>query len=1467
MYMLKRRLGCLWLAMVMVLQLCMPVWAEGTDPDPDAPGYTYNIMTDTKDTIADDGAIKVALQDALMKDEADNYYFELSESYFTSKYNDHQFVGWFSTYKGYNDSGNVPWVFYDESDGADNGNATKVTDSSTIIAVWTEKFFVTFNANGGTPEPEKQLVENSVTEPSTDPTKAYNIFAGWNKGATEVTFPLEITENTTLTAQWTPFSVDYNLNDTNASVTQNGSLNVSSGEVVAPTVTNSDTSKTFKEWNTKIDGSGESIALPATVPESKFTDGTLTLYAIWEDETPTPPEDTTTEYTATFTVESFSSTANNGAIITVTYDLASDETITFSDILAKMTDDDKAKLTSVGYDFDGWYTENTYTTKVNNSDTVSNNVSYFAKWTETTVTPPATTQYKVTFMNGTTEVAEKTVDDGTTVAEPDTSSMTAPTGKVFKEWNEGATGNGTTWTFTDGVSVNTVTENTTLYAIWQDAPSDDTSFKVYLNILESSAADQAARFLEYTVTNETTSLNDILATFSTSNMEELGAPADYMLDGWYYTYSSGSLTGSVSATTAITETKTYYAQWVEIPEVQEPFTVILNIAALADSSAGAGDGVAARTISYNSDAAITLENLLEIKLTDTEKEMLVLSGYALDGWYGDSKFTIPMSDSSVLSTDITVYARWACTVTFDLNSGTYNNAYTMSSVTGVVPGATIDKPDEDKLNRNDYNFVGWFVKTGTGYSPEDKQWNFDTDTVSANMTLYAKWDIVRMRTVTVNLMGGTIFGYDGNEWTESVEVGHLVTYPGTPTLFGYIFTGWMQDVDGDDDTSNDEEWDFYSDTVEDNMYIYATWTIDTSDPVISIQVTTAPNIIEYFEGETFDPTGLILYAITAESQSETVVYSATNAVLFDFSPDLSTALTLGLEEITVTYKGCSAVIPISVTEEIVEYFTFGTVRDAAGNTVEGAIVRLYRGDTVIADGSAVTNENGYYEFMNVAPGNYNLTVTYGYKSRNFFLYIPASSNELEDIYLPSGNVSSNVYVYDAVPYLYVSGLDEAATYLSTGESDNDIINVSLEFTACNADYDKEYIQAYKNEFDNLISYFDISLYKNLTFTNNDTSARVRISEVDPLIQIALEIPEEFQGMETYTVYRMHNNVLEKLSMATVTDPSTVTEECITVNAAKTQIVIYARKFSTYALSYSNVQTEDNEYGDTQLEEYRYTITPRKVVNGIETTNQDWGGNFYLSNSYPIHSTKVMIYPTCHSGFVVSQIEALDSNGNTVAVQVDASGVYYFTQGSSAVTLTVYFSNPELPVSPEGYQGFFDVSEGEWYYDSVIKAAHLDIMAGIGGGFFNPKGTTTRGMIVQILYNLSGSPEISQYSGFYDVDPYKYYAKAVNWAKSYNVVSGYSDGSFRPEEFITREELATILFSYAEYSPDVTPILWPFAVEYGDQFAISPWATTAVTWCTNKGVFTGKGANLFMPNDLTTRAEVATCILALIGQSV
>jgi len=196
------------------------------------------------------------------------------------------------------------------------------------------------------------------------------------------------------------------------------------------------------------------------------------------------------------------------------------------------------------------------------------------------------------------------------------------------------------------------------------------------------------------------------------------------------------------------------------------------------------------------------------------------------------------------------------------------------------------------------------------------------------------------------------------------------------------------------------------------------------------------------------------------------------------------------------------------------------------------------------------------------------------------------------------------------------------------------------------------------------------------------------------------------------------------------------------------------------------------------------------------------------------------------------------------------------------------SGLEVPEEPAG-AAFDDVAEGDWYCDAVSYAVEKGMMNGVGEGKFDPKGLTTRGMVVTILYRLAGSPEVSGESKFWDVKEGDWYYDAVLWANENGIAHGYDEidpqikgggGAFGANDYITRAQFATMLYRYEQLQGGGFAELWSFELEYDDVGDIAEFALEPISWCVMKGVITGRTEKTIVPAGDATRAEIATMFM-------
>ena len=226
------------------------------------------------------------------------------------------------------------------------------------------------------------------------------------------------------------------------------------------------------------------------------------------------------------------------------------------------------------------------------------------------------------------------------------------------------------------------------------------------------------------------------------------------------------------------------------------------------------------------------------------------------------------------------------------------------------------------------------------------------------------------------------------------------------------------------------------------------------------------------------------------------------------------------------------------------------------------------------------------------------------------------------------------------------------------------------------------------------------------------------------------------------------------------------------------------------------------------------------------------------------------------GYELDELTVTDKNGDSVKVTYKDDNKYTFKMPGSSVTVEATFQavKEESPVD-----AFLDINTAAWYYDAVKYVVENGLMSGTGTYTFEPNTTLSRGMIAQMLYALEGKPSVSATNSFTDVSANDWYAKAASWAQSKGIITGYDDGRFAPNDPLTREQLALILYNYAQSKGYDTSAKADLS-KYVDGSSTSAWAQTAMTWAVGEGLLSGRGLNMLYPTGTATRAEVAQIMM-------
>jgi uncharacterized repeat protein (TIGR02543 family) len=614
----------------------------------------------------------------------------------------HTLAGWYS-----DAACTTPWDF-----------ATgKVTSAMTLYAKWTiNTYTVTFNATGGSSVPSENVTHgNTVSQPAAT-SKPGHSFVGWYRDAAYTT-PWDfangkVTEAMTLYAKWTinRYTVTFNANGGGSVPSQT----IAYGNTVTQPTPPAKAGYTFIGWYADA-----SFTTLWNFPSNTVTCDT-TLHAKWA-------ENSKKTFTVTFE-------ANGGSGV-------DKQLVVEGDTVKKPT-----QPTKTGHIFVGWCSDAACTLLWNFTiDKVTGDVTLYAKWTAIT--------YTVTFAtNGGGSVPLQTIAYGNTVTQP---TPPAKAGYTFIGWYADANF-ATLWNF----ATSTITCDTTLYARWVE-----NSKKTFTVTFEANGGSSVDR--------QTVVEGDTVKKPSTPTK------AGYIFIGWYSNANFATLWNF--STNTVMGDMTLYARWVE--NSKKTFTVTFE--------ANGGSSVDRQTV---------VEGDTVKKPTTPTK-----AGHSFGGWCSDIACTTPWDfTSGKVAGNMTLYAKWTAilyTVTFDANGGDNVSPQT------IAYGSTVRQPVPP--TKAGHTFIGWYADASFA-----TLWNFSTDVVMGNMTLYAKWveNSKKTFTVTFETNGGTSVD------RQTVTEGDTVRKPTPPTKAGHIFVGWCSDV------ACTTPWNFTTDKVTGNVTLYAKWT-------------------------------------------------------------------------------------------------------------------------------------------------------------------------------------------------------------------------------------------------------------------------------------------------------------------------------------------------------------------------------------------------------------------------------------------------------------------------------------------------------------------------------------------------------------------------------------------------------------------------------------------------------------------
>jgi hypothetical protein len=551
------------------------------------------------------------------------------------------------------------------------------------------------------------------------------------------------------------------------------------------------------------------------------------------------------------------------------------------------------------------------------------------------------------------------------------------------------------------------------------------------------------------------------------------------------------------------------------------------------------------------------------------------------------------------------------------------------------------------------------------------------------------------------------------------------------------------------------------------------------------------------------------------------------------------------------------------------YAIGGTVLE--GDPVSNAanvVVTLMLGSRQI--GQTVTGADGAFGFANVVPGVYNLVANKDGVTQTVMVTVKDEAVTNQTITMPAGKLNSVVEIKAGSPAIVVGDLEKAFTQQDKTDAASKTVELRLTAGVKAADSANNAQQ----EIEKKAGSVDLFLEFTLTKTVDGTSSTLNSSPV--LLAAVITLPAELQGKDSYTVYRYHGAEVQILTTTANTDG-----EKIEVGKDKTTITVYTKNFSAYAIQ---GVTYSGGGGDVITS---YTIS----------ASAGEGGSISPSGKVSVTGGSKTFIITANEGYDITDIKV-------DGVSVGAVSSYTFSNVGANHTIEAVFERKEnavLPyyiengkeiyigfasdasgtmtyIAPEGAtvlfrenpKSFTDIA-GHWAKDNIDFVTERELFLGTGGGDFSPQSGMTRAMFATVigrLYERSyGKILQKDEHAFTDVDYDAYYGAYIDWASENNILTGIGGGLFKPDQEITRQEMAAILYRFAKFlnvSPSESDKTKP---NFPDAADIASWAAEAASYCQQTGIITGRSGGYFVPQGTVTRAEVAAILQRFIESSV
>ncbi|MFA9423116.1 MAG: S-layer homology domain-containing protein, partial [Sedimentibacter sp.] len=507
------------------------------------------------------------------------------------------------------------------------------------------------------------------------------------------------------------------------------------------------------------------------------------------------------------------------------------------------------------------------------------------------------------------------------------------------------------------------------------------------------------------------------------------------------------------------------------------------------------------------------------------------------------------------------------------------------------------------------------------------------------------------------------------------------------------------------------------------------------------------------------------------------------------------------------------------------------ILDYDGEIIDGSRMffnaLLEENETVIED-SDISNDSDYLKIDSLITKNsssVSITSLMQAESDNTVVQIEALNNSMNKI--TNGNITVNLRDEDG------NIIETQQTY-NVSDIDNGLIIIEGEET----------------------------IYTTFNFGKQGSSYDVVFSNVDNdsllLSQLKFTgVPLDFD--KSITDYNLQVTDLDETIITAVSEnPSSV----ITVfqdgqlisNLEPCELSYGTNLFEIVVKTNTNEVTYTVTIDDTEVEDDSDDNNNSKYYNIVVIQNE--GGEISPTYGRVAEGKNKMFTITPDEGYEIADVLVGGAS-------VGAVDTYNFVNTRKSTSIKAVFKKKDNEQNSIEFENpFIDVNSSDWFYDAVGYVNENGLMNGISEKEFAPSLELTRGMFITVLYRMENEPDVEE-TKFTDVKSNDYYQKAVAWATVNGIVTGVSETNFAPNDSITREQMATIIYRYAKYKNKEPEGTWAIKMDYNDLSDISDYASEGAMFCKLKGIMMGNTKNQLLPKANANRAETATVIQRII----